>query len=230
MDGLDLNSIKSKKFWIFVIVISYLINNIWQIYETAEGIYEGFSNIGLFELGQSVGINPIIILIVFFPLIGLIFRFYGSILALHIVNLVWRKKTQTFSKLKNKISSVILMEIIYLILIVPNFYFITLIGTSVIFWSYIIQTFLTIPFLFILRRKIKNHSEKSFGLDVKKWIALTFTTYLGAIWVNHITRWFDMSLIGGIPMLLSALNPLGFFNSAIILSLSLFLAIIVLLK
>jgi hypothetical protein len=221
-----LNSIKSHKFWIFVIVISYLVNNIWQIFETAEGIYEGFTEIGLFELGQSVGINPLIILIVFCPLFGLIFRLYGSILAVQIVNSIWIRKTQIFSDLSKKISKVILMEIIYLVSIIPNFFFITVVGTPVILYSYITQSLLTIPFLFILRRKIRTNSKKSFEPEVKKWIALTFVTYLGAIWVNHITRWFDMSLIGGIPMLLDALNPLGFFNVVIILSLSLILAII----
>lgn len=217
---------KSVKFWIFVTLITFLVFNFWQLYETSEGIYEGFTDIDIFELGQSVGINPIIMLIVFSPLIGLIFRIFGSILALQVVNLVWRKQTHTFFDLRKKISKAVLMEIIYLISIVPNFFFITVVGTPVIFWSYVVQSFLTIPFLFILRRKINRNKENQFGPDVKKWITITFVTYSTAIWVNHITRWFDMSLIGGIPMLLTSLNPLGFFNSAIILSLSVIFAII----
>lgn len=217
---------KSVKFWIFVTLITFLVFNFWQLYETSEGIYEGFTDIDIFELGQSVGINPIIMLIVFSPLIGLIFRIFGSILALQVVNLVWRKQTHTFFDLRKKISKAVLMEIIYLISIVPNFFFITVVGTPVIFWSYVVQSFLTIPFLFILRRKINRNKENQFGPDVKKWITITFVTYSTAIWVNHITRWFDMSLIGGIPMLLTSINPLGFFNSAIILSLSVIFAII----
>ena len=221
-----MNFSKSVKFWVFVTIITFLVYNLWEIYETAEGIYEGFTVIGIFELGQSVGINPLIILIVFCPLIGLIFRFVGSILALQVVNLVWRKQTHSFSNVSKKISKVVLMEIIYLISIVPNFFFITIVGTPVILISYIIQTFFTVPFLFILRRKINNNTENTFRLDVIKWMALTFVTYSAAIWVNHISRWFDMSLIGGIPMLLDAINPLGFFNAAILLSLAVMFAVI----
>ena len=109
---------KSVKFWIFVTLITFLVFNFWQLYETSEGIYEGFTDIDIFELGQSVGINPIIMLIVFSPLIGLIFRIFGSILALQVVNLVWRKQTHTFFDLRKKISKAVLMEIIYLISII----------------------------------------------------------------------------------------------------------------
>jgi hypothetical protein len=217
---------KSVKFWFFISVITFIVYNFWEIFETSEGIYEGFTEIDIFALGESVGINPIIMLIVFFPLIGLIFRFVGSILALQVLNLVWRKKTHTFSDLNKKISKVVLMEIIYLISIIPNFFFITVVGTEVILWSYILQSFLTIPFLFILRRKIKNNTQNPFGSDVKKWMALSFLTYSAAIWINHISRWFDMSLAGGIPMLLDSLNPLGFFNAAILLSLAVICALI----
>jgi hypothetical protein len=221
-----MNFSKSVKFWIFVTIITFLVYNLWEIYETVEGILPIFQQ-GVFEnLGQITGINPIVILIVFCPLIGLLFRFLGSIISLQVVNLVWRKKTYTFSKLGRKISLVVLMEIVYLSSIIPNFIFIIFIGTPVIFWSYILQSFLTIPFLFILRRRINKKTENPFGPEVKKWMALTFLTYLVAIWVNHISRWFDMSLIGGIPMLLESLNPLGFFNAAILLSLSVIFAII----
>ena len=221
-----MNFSKSVKFWIFVTIITFLVYNLWEIYETVEGILPIFQE-GVFEnLGQIMGINPIVILIVFCPLIGLLFRFVGSIISVQVVNLVWRKKTRTFSKLGRKISLVVLMEIVYLISIIPNFIFIILIGTPVIFWAYILQSFLTIPFLFILRRKINKNMENPFGPEVKKWIALTFLTYSVAIWVNHISRWFDMSLIGGIPMLLESLNPLGFFNAAILLSLTVIFALI----
>ena len=118
------------------------------------------------------------------------------------------------------------MEIIYLISIIPNFIFITIIGTPVIFVSYILQTFLTIPFLYLLRKKIKNNHQNPFGSETKKWIALTFLTYSSAIWVNHISRWFDMILIGGIPMLLNNLNPLGFFDATILLWLAVIFAAI----
>jgi len=178
------------------------------------------------NLGQMADVNPVVILIVFCSLIGLIFRFGGSIIALQVVNLVWRKQTHTFSELSKKISLVVLMEIVYLVSILPNFIFITVIGTTVILGSYILQTVLTIPFLFILRRKIKNNTEKPLGPETKKWMTLSFLTYSAAIWVNHISRWFDMSLIGGIPMLLDSLNPLGFFNAAIVLSLSVIFTVI----
>ncbi|WNZ29880.1 MAG: hypothetical protein IAX21_03195 [Candidatus Bathyarchaeota archaeon] len=215
-----MNFSKPVKFWVFVTVISYLLYNLWEITKTVEGL------LPIFLQPQMVNINPVFILILFCPLIGLIFRFLGSILALHVVNLVWRKETHKFSELRRKISLGVFMEIVYLISIIPNFIFITMIGTPVILGSYIIQTFLTIPFLFILRRKINNNTQNPFGLEIKKWMALTFVTYSAAIWVNHISRWFDMSLIGGIPMLLDALNPLGFFNAAIILSLSVIFAVI----
>jgi hypothetical protein len=105
-----------------------------------------------------------------------------------------------------------------------------MIGTPIIFGSYIFQTLLTIPFLLLLRRKINNNTDSEINLELKNWFGLTFVAYLGSIWINHITRWVDMTLVGGIPMLLDALNPLGFFNALIILSLSVILAIIGLLK
>ena len=221
---------KHVKLWIFITISIMIVYNLWEIYETVDGIYEGFTQIGIFELGQSVGINPIIILIVFCPLIGLIFRFVGSILALEVVNLAWRKQTHTFSDLSNKISKVVLMEIIYLISIIPNFFFITVIGTPLIFASYIIQTFLTIPFLFILRRKISKNSEQTIGSDLNKSIGLTFVAYFGAIWVNHVTRWFDMAITSGAQVLLTSLNPLGAINSFVVLSLALVFAVIGYLK
>ena len=225
-----MNFSKSVKFFVFVTLIGFLVYNLWEIYETVEGILPIFQPGQMDNLGQMAGINPIIILIVFCPLIGLIFRLTGSILALQTVNLVWRKQTHTFSELSNKISKVVLMEIIYLISIIPNFIFILAIGTQVIFGSYIVQTLLTIPFLFILRRKIKNNPQTPFGEQTRKWIVLSFLTYTAAIWVNHIARWFDMSLIGGIPMLLDNLNPLGFFNAAILLSLAVIFAAIAFVK
>ena len=92
--------------------------------------------------------------------------------------------------------------------------------------SYILQTLLTVPFLLFLRRKINNSGESVINVELKKWIGITFVAYLGAIWINHITRWFDMTLAGGISVILTSINPLGFFNSAIVLSLSVIFAII----
>lgn len=221
-----MNFSNSVKFFVFVTIITFLVYNLWEIYETVEGILPIFQEGQMENLGQMAGINPIVILIVFCPLIGLIFRLTGSFLALQVVNTVWRKQTHTFSDISNKISKVVLMEIIYLISIIPNFIFILAIGTPVIFGSYILQTFLTIPFLYILRKRVKNNPQSPFGPETKKWIALTFLTYSSAIWVNHIARWFDMSLIGGVPMLLDNLNPLGFFNAAILLSLAIVFAAI----
>ena len=225
-----MNFSKSVKFFVFVTLIGFLVYNLWEIYETVEGILPIFQPGQMDNLGQMAGINPVVILIVFSPLIGLIFRLTGSILALQIVNLVWRKQTHTFSDQSKKISKVLLMEIIYLISIIPNFIFILAIGTPVIFGSYILQTFLTIPFLYVLRRKIKNNPQTPFGTQTRKWIALSFLTYTAAIWVNHITRWFDMYLVDGVSVLLASLNPLAVFNSAIILSLALIFAIIGFLK
>ena len=225
-----MNFSKSVKFFVFVTIITFLVYNLWEIYETVEGILPIFRQGEMENLGQIAGINPVVILIVFCPLIGLLFRFVGSVIALQTVILVWRQQTHTFSDLSKKISQVVLMEIVYLISIIPNFIFIVAIGTPVIFGSYILQTFLTIPFLYILRRKIKNNTQNPFGPEVKKWMGISFVTYSAAIWINHLTRWFDMYLAEGIPMLLASFNPLGVFNSAVILSLSVIFAIIGFLK
>ena len=40
-----MNFSKSVKFWVFVTIISYLVYNFWEIIETVEGIYEGFTEI-----------------------------------------------------------------------------------------------------------------------------------------------------------------------------------------
>lgn len=225
-----MNFSKPVKFFVFVTLIGFLVYNLWEIYETIEGILPIFQPGQIDNLGQMAGVNPVVILIVFCPLIGLIFRLTGSFLALQVFNTVWRKQTHSFSDLNNKISSVLLMEIVYLISIIPNFIFILAIGTPIIFGSYILQTFLTIPFLYILRKKIKNNPQNPFRPQTQKWITLTFLTYSSAIWINHIARWFDMFLIGGIPMLLDSLNPLGFFNAAILLSFAVIFAAITLVK
>jgi len=104
------------------------------------------------------------------------------------------------------------------------------IGTPIILTSYIIQTFLTIPFLLILRRKINNNTEKTVGADLNKWIGLTFVAYLGVIWINHISRWFDMALTSGMTVVSTSLNPLGALNSFVVLSLALVFAVIGCLK
>ena len=144
--------------------------------------------------------------------------------------MVWIKKAHGFLDVKSKISKAVLMEAIYFISIIPNFIFITVIGTPLILASYIIQTFLIIPFLLILRRKINNNTERTVGPDLNKWIGLTFVAYIGAIWVNHVTRWFDMAITSGTQVLLTSLNPLGALNSLIVLFLALVFAVIGYLK
>jgi hypothetical protein len=170
--------------------------------------------------------TQIIELITLLPSIGYIFRTIGSFLVVNVAYRIWLKQTISFPEIRNNLSRFLLMETIYLLTSIPNFIFILMFGTLIIFGSYILQTILTIPFLLLLRRKINNNTDSEINLNIKKWSCITFVAYLGSIWVNHITRWLDMALVGGIPMLLDALNPLGFFNALIILSLSVIFAFI----
>ncbi|MCW3998520.1 MAG: hypothetical protein NWF10_08150 [Candidatus Bathyarchaeota archaeon] len=218
-----MNFSRSTKLWVFITIISYLVYNLWQIFNSIEGFF-------FTDSAPVVAVNPFILLIVILPLVGLVFRFVGSCLALYVVNLMWIKKSHNFFDLKGKISLVVLMENIFFISIVPNFFFITVLGDLVILISYFIQTFLTIPFLLVLRRKIIKNKEPTFRYDLKKWFGLTYLAYLVAIWVNHGSRWFDMALTSGISLLQTSLNPLGVFNSFVILSLSVTFAVVSFIK
>ena len=214
---------KNVKLWIFITTVIYFVYNLWEIYEAIEGIFINIPSDGLaLDILSS---NPILMIIVFSPLVGLILRFAGSCIAVIVTYLVWTGKIQGFLEAKSRLSKVVLMEAIYFISIVPNFIFITIVGSPAILFSYIIQTFLTIPFLLILRRKINNSEGKSFGPYLTRWTGLTFVAYVGAIWVNHVSRWLDMSIDGGLTVLQTSLNPLGVFNSFVILSLALILAV-----
>lgn len=64
------------------------------------------------------------------------------------------------------------------------------------------------------------------GAELKTWIGLAFVAYVAAIWINHVSRWFDMALIGGMPVLFTSYTELGAFNSIIIFSLALIFAVV----
>jgi len=96
---------KHVKLWIFITFSVMLVYNLWEISKTVEGIF-------LNESTPINAVNPIIILILLSPLVGLIFRSLGSCLALNVVYLVWIKKTHGFLEVKSKISKTVLMETI----------------------------------------------------------------------------------------------------------------------
>ena len=213
---------KSIKLWLLISSITFLIYNIWDLSISIEFIVDSLAN---FEADSTIAI-----MIQAPPLIGLILRFVGSGLLTYVCYQLWMGNIEHFLEMKNTINKALLMEIIYFVSIIPNFIFIIIIGTPMIFVSYILQTLLFIPFLFILRKKIKRNIELTVGFELRKWIGLSFVAYLGAIWINHITRWFDMAFAGGIPVLFRALNPLGSLNSFIVLSLALIFAVMVFLN
>jgi hypothetical protein len=74
--------------------------------------------------------------------------------------------------------------------------------------------------------KTKKYTKQQNNQDFWKWSGLTFLTYIGALWINAMFRWFDMSMIEGIQFLFTGIVTYGFLNGAIFMTLALIFSIL----
>jgi hypothetical protein len=147
---------------------------------------------------------------------------------LGIVSIVFltTKKNQT-SKTKKIIALALILECVYFVSFIPNTPYLwreTFSGFSGNFYlglAYSLQFLLVAPILAILAYKIIKTKQIIEDQSFWKWAGIAFLTYIAALWVNNLFRWFDMTAQEGVLFLFQGTVALNFLNSLIFMSLAL---------
>jgi hypothetical protein len=157
---------------------------------------------------------------------GLVARFIGTCLGLLTTFFIW-VKNKPFSKVKNMITTSLLMEATYSISLLPSFWslFSTFRATTLGI-AYFLQIIFTTPLLVILALKIYQYNTHENKLKILKWSNITFAGYIAALWINSMFRWIDMLLSEGFSFLISGIRAIGFFDAAVFMSLAVIFAAI----
>jgi len=157
--------------------------------------------------------------------IGGIMRWAGSFLALYIA-FVYLKNGQTgLASLKGKISTILLLEAIYFLFLIPTIwlgFIFPFIGGDIWYFETtpIMEVFfsagltsllmvLVIPTVLLkLRSKIQHNDPVP---EINRWICITIVSYLFVVfWFNSAMQWAGMIATWGPGMLVDALNFIGF--------------------
>jgi hypothetical protein len=208
-----------NKFWLIITLVSFLfysfywVNNIWG------NIYQRLI-ISVPPFPSDFWFYPVL------PGIGDLLRFVGVSLALLSVYLIWGPKRKPFLSVKKYVAAAIFFEGMYFLTLLRQ-NLISTFGSSTFPFinsiAYLLQNLLVLPLLTLLSFKIWRYQESD-SADVLKWAGVTGLGYLVGIWFVNVFKWVSMGQSAGIGFLLSGTTSLGFFNSAITLSMSLILA------
>jgi hypothetical protein len=155
---------------------------------------------------------------------GLIARFIGTCLGLLTAFFIWIKN-KPFSKVKNLVTTSLLMEATYSISLLPSFWslFSTFRATTLGI-AYFLQILFTAPLLVVLALKIHYYYAHQNKLNILKWSTFTFAGYVAALWINTVFRWIDMVFVEGFSVLTSGIRAIGFFDAAFFMSLAVIFA------
>ncbi len=213
--------LKSVKFWIFVVLCSVFVYNLYYLIHGLQFTWWTYTVLG----GPSTYYYRTI------SSIGHTLRFIGLFLAIHAAYNFWGPKPKSFSAIKNKVMAALFLEAAYFITFVPGLLNILDYGSflpEITFFVsiYFLQMLLNTPLLIILGVKIKNEIDTS----LRKWAGIACVGYIASIWINIAFRWFFMSLQEGVQFLLAGTILLGFLPSIITLSLSVIFSIVGIIK
>jgi hypothetical protein len=159
-------------------------------------------------------------------LIGNGIRLAGSILALMVLFILWKKEPASFAGVRRKVSAIFLCEAIYWLCVLP----ISLIElfslgrAQFVELAFIVQILLAGVLLTYLGVKIWNYEEQN-KVGTLKLAGIVAIGYLVGIWCNNVFRWFSMAQATSISFILTGVTGIGFLGSIVPLSISLFFAV-----
>jgi hypothetical protein len=144
-------NLKSVKIWIFVVLCSVFVYNLYYLIHGLQFTWWTYSVLG----GPAPNYYRTI------SSIGHTLRFIGLFLAIQAAYQVWGPKAKPFSSVKNKISIALILEAAYYITFIPGTLNIMdfselLPGNNFFASIYFLQILLITPFLVILGLKVRN--------------------------------------------------------------------------
>lgn len=221
MRGITEISTRLNKVWIVLTVCSVLAYTLYWF----RGISEiFFRNLNTIFQQQFI---PNSFLSYALPLwSGTLLRLIGFFLALFSVIWIWGSKQKWYATAKKLISFTLLFEGIYFLAVLPTNVLRIIRGSTPfsLYFAFILQVLLVFPFLFVLSIKVWFYRESAKS-NLIKWSSLAALSYLIGLWINNVFRWISMAETEGIMFILTGTTSLGFLNSVVTLSLSIFFAV-----
>ncbi len=215
---------RSIGFWVFLNLLSVFLFNLYWFTRSSVGqayvlIIGGFpSN---YE-DQTYWISHI------FSDFGTVLCFFGLLVGMWCVYLVWGARKKSFSGVRNMISiSAATVGLFYLAFFPSGFWLLTVrpIPQTLLALSYFAQPLLATPVLFALAFKVARDGKGGFCNSLFNWFVAAYVGIIAALWVSDLFVWFQILDIFGISFLQTGGAILGFLNSAILSSASLVSAI-----
>jgi len=116
-------------------------------------------------------------------LTGNVIRLAGSILALSVLFLLWRKKPASFENVRRRVSAALLCEATYWLLVLPIslIELIFLQRAPFVEVAVMIQIILAGSLLTVLAARVQNYTEQN-KMNTLKWASMAAIGYLVAIW------------------------------------------------
>lgn len=153
----------------------------------------------------------------FFPaFLGIVMRFLGVVAGLVSAVLVWNE-TKSFFKVKNLVTAGLILEAMYHFSMLPSSWSLIIRNYHFLGFAYILQASLTTPSLTVLAIKLKGYPKPAHSGFPWKWCGYASASYIAALGINAIFRWFDMAVSEGVTFLFMGLGTLGFLNTLLLM-------------
>ncbi|MEM2098210.1 MAG: hypothetical protein QXU99_00480 [Candidatus Bathyarchaeia archaeon] len=209
-----------NKTWVFITLCALMTYNLYWLCGVSVNVYR------ILATGKDIQVTwwRFWIDYVLTGLIGNVIRSIGTGIALISLYLIWIK-TKSYSNVKRQLGAAVFCEGAFFLTLLP----ITLITfvngvASVLMIAYLLQIMLVSPALITLSLKIWSYSEKAKDHTLKL-ATNAGLCYLIGIWINGVLRWVNSAANRRIEWVISEMELLGFFNSIVMLTLSLIFAI-----
>ena len=212
----------SLGFWIFVVVCAYFT---FASYWLIRGVIWSTKMISDYTLYQALIKVPWRIIVFYsselFATVGVSFRWIAGCFAFYSAVLFLRKKENTLSQFREKVSTALLLEGGYYLTFIPS----VVLGFSYplldgYYWYFdapkivtlllgvtcLVEVIVIPPQLFKLRSEITQISSQ----DVIKWGCLTGVSYLFVFWFVYSMTWMWTIAQSGMGVLLDAINLINF--------------------
>jgi hypothetical protein len=156
---------------------------------------------------------------------GFLIRVVGASLALLAIILILKNGTNSLSTVKGKISKALIFEGIYFLTLIPGIYYLTFLTVEPLYTKVflsaelLVQILLISPFLIALGLKVRKYTPG--GPSFLRLIGLSAMSYVAALWLSYILKWFEVALeMGGLFWFLIPSSSLAFLDAVIVLSLA----------
>ncbi|MCW4006528.1 MAG: hypothetical protein NWF04_08070 [Candidatus Bathyarchaeota archaeon] len=152
--------------------------------------------------------------------VGLFARFFGVILSLICVFMVWGGNEASFShsRLEHLVEAALFLEGTYFVLLFPSGLWWLGVGLNFLGIAYLLMAVSGGSVLLLLSFKVRDFNHNSLG--VLKWVGIAIVGYVTALWFNIVFRWFDMIEVIGNSFLLRGSASWGFLASLTAMSIA----------